>query len=83
VATVIERINLSCEAGLATSSSARATPTESGWLGQAQTSLRHLASMEAASTRARNLMRLGLSEERACKSAFNGRGHGGIREHHI
>ncbi|MGK4387460.1 group II intron reverse transcriptase/maturase [Ectopseudomonas oleovorans] len=26
------------------------------------------------STRARNLMRLGLSEERACKSAFNGRG---------
>lgn len=25
-------------------------------------------------TRARNLMRLGLSEERACKSAFNGRG---------
>ncbi|WP_409275943.1 group II intron reverse transcriptase/maturase [Pseudomonas sp. KCJK9111] len=26
------------------------------------------------STRARNLMRLGLSQERACKSAFNGRG---------
>lgn len=26
------------------------------------------------STRARNLMRLGLKEERACKSAFNGRG---------
>ncbi|QAY90192.1 maturase, partial [Pseudomonas sp. ACM7] len=26
------------------------------------------------STRARNLMRLGLSEARACKSAFNGRG---------
>ncbi len=26
------------------------------------------------STRARNLMRLGLSEERACKSAYNGRG---------
>lgn len=27
-----------------------------------------------SSTRARNLMRLGLSEERACKSAYNGRG---------
>jgi RNA-directed DNA polymerase len=48
-------------------------PLEEMTAGSAQTSLRHLAAMEAALTRARNLMRLGLA--RAClQSAFNGRG---------
>ena len=52
----------------------QASTGRAGWLGQAQTSLCHLAAWKQPSTRARNLMRLGLSEERACKSAFNGRG---------
>ena len=76
VATVIERINpvLRGWAGyFKLSQSKRPLEKLDGWV---RHKLRCVIwrQWKRPSTRARNLMRLGLSEERACKSAFNGRG---------
>ncbi len=76
MATVIERINpvLRGWAGyFKLSQSKRPLEELDGWV---RHKLRCVIwrQWKRPSTRARNLMRLGLSEERACKSAFNGRG---------
>ena len=76
MATVIERINpvLRGWAGYFKLSRSKGPVVElDGWV---RHKLRCVIwrQWKRPSTRARNLMRLGLGEERACKSAFNGRG---------
>ena len=76
MATVIERINpvLRGWAGYFKLSQSKGPVVElDGWV---RHKLRCVIwrQWKRPSTRARNLMRLGLGEERACKSAFNGRG---------